>query len=99
MFVRMKKTDLKLIKKKIVLEAPHILRHMRNDLSPKKYQEFINFLDYYMMDELKIRRDQIPWLNRHFKRTDWKIFIGLLRLIVAKFWHSWEQQHYRHTKH
>ncbi len=87
------------LKKKIVLEAPHILRSMCNDLSPKRYQEFINFLDYFMMQEFNIKREQIPWLNPHCKSEDWKTFIGLMRLIVAKYWRNWDQQHFRHTKH
>lgn len=87
------------LKKKIVLEAPHILRSMCNDLSPKRYQEFINFLDYFMMQEFNVKREQIPWLNAHCKSKDWKTFIGLIRLIVAKYWRNWDQQHFRHTKH
>jgi hypothetical protein len=72
---------------------------MCNDLSPKKYQEFINFLDYFMMQEFDVKREQLPWLNPHCKSKDWKVFIGLMRLIVAKYFRSWEQQHFRHTKH
>jgi len=30
---------------------------MCNDLSPKKYQEFINFLDFFMMQEFGIKRE------------------------------------------
>jgi hypothetical protein len=91
-----KKTNLK---KKVVLEAPHILRSMCNDLSPKKYQEFINFLDFFMMQEFNIKREQLPWLNPHCKHKDWKTFIGVMRLVVAKFFRNFDQQHFRHTKH
>ena len=87
------------IKKKVALEAPQILRSLCEDLSPKKYKEFINFLDYFMMEEFDIKKDQLPWLNPHSKKEDWNTFIGLMRLIVAKFWRNWELQHFRHTKH
>jgi hypothetical protein len=52
-----------------------------------------------MIQEFNIKREQIPWLNPHCKNKDWKTFIGLMRLIVAKYWRNWEQQHFRHTKH
>ena len=92
----MKKINLK---KRVIIEAPRILRSMCDDLNPKDYETFIKFLDFFMMEEFEVKREELPWLNPHCKKQEWRNFISLMRLIVAKFWRNYEKQHFNHTKH
>jgi hypothetical protein len=86
-------------KKELILTAPKIIRRMRKEMPERQYQGFLKFIDYLMIEELGIKKNQIPWLNGSVKKDEWSEFVEIIRLAYVRFFTLYDKQHFMKTIH
>ena len=53
-------------------------------LSPEDRQWILNYIDEFIINELNISREDLPWLNGKKNINDWRNLVVMVRLSVAK---------------
>jgi hypothetical protein len=73
-------------------EAGSIINVMFSRLEPKDKQRILNFIDYFIIESLKVPKDQIPWLNSEKKKLDdCRHVLNLMRIGYAKLFNHMEK--------
>lgn len=58
--------------------------------------QILNSIDNFLMDELNLNKDDIPWLNKKKdKCNDYLDFLSLLRLAYARVFSEYYDRHHR----
>ena len=58
-------------------------------LNPDDRRWILNYIDEFIIDELNIKREQLPWLNGKTEIEDWKNLAVMMRLSVAKLFSTY----------
>ena len=52
-----------------------------------------------MVEELGIKKNQIPWLNGSVNKDEWSEFVEIIRLAYVRFFTLYDKQHFMKTIH
>ena len=58
-------------------------------LNPDDRRWILNYIDEFIIDELNIKKEQLPWLNGKTDIEDWKNLAVMMRLSVAKLFSTY----------
>ena len=58
-------------------------------LTPDDKQWILNYIDKFIINELNIKKEQLPWLNGKRDIEEWKNLTVMLRLSVAKIFSTY----------
>jgi hypothetical protein len=85
--------------KKLELPVDDILSDMLHRLDPKEFKQFMNIVDDFIINEIGVKKERIPWLSQINEREDWLKLINLVRLSVAKVLNEYDKRKFKETKH
>jgi hypothetical protein len=85
--------------KKLELPVDDILSDMLHRLDPKEFKQFMNIVDDFIINEIGVKKERIPWLSQINEREDWLKLINLVRLSVAKVLNEYDKRNFKETKH
>jgi hypothetical protein len=57
--------------KKLELPVDDILSDMLHRLDPKEFKQFMNIVDDFIINEIGVKKERIPWLSQINEREDW----------------------------
>jgi len=86
------------MKKTIVDNSDRILREMYSTMTAEDFRLVLNFIDDFIITELKITKDRLPWLNNSNERREWLDAINLMRLAVGRLFSEYDRLNYKPTK-
>ena len=72
------------IKNKSINNAEILSLVLLAKLSPEDRQWILNYIDEFIINELNISREDLPWLNGKKNINDWRNLVVMVRLSVAK---------------
>jgi hypothetical protein len=58
-------------------------------LTPDDKQWILNYIDEFIINELNIKKEQLPWLNGKRDIEEWRNLAVMLRLSVAKIFSTY----------
>ena len=58
-------------------------------LTPDDKQWILNYIDEFIINELNIKKEQLPWLNGKRDIEEWRNLVVMLRLSVAKIFSTY----------
>jgi hypothetical protein len=85
--------------KKLELPVDDILSDMLHRLDPKEFKQFMNIVDDFIINEIGVKKERIPWLSQINEREDWLKLINLVRLCVAKVLNEYDKKNFKKTTH
>ena len=85
--------------KKVELPVEDILSDMLHRLDPKEFKQFMNIVDDFIINEIGVKKERIPWLNKTNEREEWLKLINLVRLGVAKVLNEYDKKNFKETTH
>ena len=85
--------------KKLELPVDDILSDMLHRLDPKEFKQFMNIVDDFIINEIGVKKERIPWLSQINEREDWLKLINLVRLSVAKVLNEYDKRNFKETEH
>jgi hypothetical protein len=85
--------------KKLELPIDDILSDMLHRLDPKEFKQFMNIIDDFIINEIGVKKERIPWLNKTNEREEWLKLINLVRLSVAKVLNEFDKKNFKETTH
>ena len=85
--------------KKLELPVGDILSDMLHRLDHKEFKQFMNIVDDFIINEIGVKKERIPWLSQINEREDWLKLINLVRLSVAKVLDEFDKKNFRETTH
>ena len=85
--------------KKLELPVDDILSDMLHRLDPKEFKQFMNIVDDFIINEIGVKKERIPWLNKTNEREEWLKLINLVRLSVAKVLDEFDKKNFKETTH
>lgn len=79
-----------------VEKTGEIINLMFCHLEPKSRDKILNYIDNFIINDLGIKQDQIPWLNHKENKLEkyWNL-LDLMRLCYAKVFSEYLKTHYR----
>ena len=83
--------------KKLELPVDDILSDMLHRLDPKEFKQFMNIVDDFIINEIGVKKERIPWLSQINEREDWLKLINLVRLSVAKVLNEYDKRNFKET--
>jgi hypothetical protein len=72
---------------------------MLHRLDPKEFKQFMNIVDDFIINEIGVKKERIPWLNETNERDEWLKLINLVRLSVAKVLNEFDKKNFKETTH
>jgi hypothetical protein len=85
--------------KKLELPIDDILSDMLHRLDPKEFKQFMSIIDDFIINEIGVKKERIPWLNKTNEREEWLKLINLVRLSVAKVLNEYDKKNFKETTH
>ena len=85
--------------KKLELPVEDILSDMLHRLDPKEFKQFMSIIDDFIINEIGVKKERIPWLNETNERDEWLKLINLVRLSVAKVPNEYDKKNFKETTH
>jgi hypothetical protein len=86
--------------KKVTDKSKEIIQDMFLHLSQKDYQIMLDVIDNYIVTALKIKEEDLPWVNKEkYQKDDFDEFYKMLRLVAARFFSEHSKLNHKHTKH
>jgi hypothetical protein len=58
-------------------------------LTPDDRQWILNYIDEFIINELNIQKEQLPWLNGKRDIEEWRNLVVMIRLSVAKIFSTY----------
>jgi len=86
------------MKKEIIDNSDKILREMFSTMTAEEFRVVMNFIDDFIINELKISRDKLPWINKTEERGDWLDAINMIRLASARLFSELDKWNYKPTR-
>jgi hypothetical protein len=86
------------MKKKIIDNSDKILREMFSTMTAEDFRIIMNFIDDFIVNELKITRDKLPWINKSEERSDWLDAINMIRFASARLFSELDKWNYKPTR-
>ena len=83
--------------KKLELPVNDILSDMLHRLDPKEFKQFMNIVDDFIINEIGVKKERIPWLNETNEREEWLKLINLVRLSVVKVLNECDKKNFKET--
>ena len=77
------------IKNKSINNAEVLSLVLLAKLSPEDRQWILNYIDEFIINELNISREDLPWLNGKKNINDWRNLVVMVRLSVAKIFNTY----------
>jgi len=75
----------RILQKKIFNNSGKIIKQMGLHLSKEDYAIMLEIIDEYIINVLKIDKEDLPWLNKEKFKNKHSEFLGMLRLIIARY--------------
>jgi len=74
----------RILQKKIFNNSDKIIKQMGLHLSKEDYAIMLEIIDEYIINVLKIDKEDLPWLNKEKNKNKHKEFLGMLKLVIAR---------------
>jgi DNA-directed RNA polymerase subunit H (RpoH/RPB5) len=87
------------MKKNIIDNSDKILREMFSTMSAEDFKIILNFIDDFIIKELKVNKEQLPWITKSEERNEWLDAINLIRLAAGRLFSEIDKWNYKPTKH
>jgi len=87
------------MKKNIIDNSDKILREMFSTMSAEDFKIILNFIDDFIIKELKVNKEQLPWITKSEERSEWLDAINLIRLAAGRLFSEIDKWNYKPTKH
>ena len=59
----------------------------------------MSIIDDFIINEIGVKKERNPWLNKTNEREEWLKLINLVRLGVAKVLDEYDKKNFRQTMH
>ena len=85
--------------KKLELPVDDILSDMLHRLDPKEFKQFMNIVDDFIINQIGVKKERIPWLSQINEKEDWLKLINLVRLAAGKVLNEFDKKNFKPTNH
>jgi hypothetical protein len=75
----------KITQKELLEHSDEVIKRMGMYLKEDEYKIMLEIIDEYIIYVLKMDREDLPWLNKEKFKGKHSPFLGMLRLIIARY--------------